>query len=140
MIRGTFAGIRQCDLARLGFSLGNYVFARLERRVGRNDQYDRVDVQPGNVGEVLIFGLTDSLKKREIDFWRNHRQLVAVCLSLSAFLVTDCTCCARSVDHHNSVRQVPADCVGQCTRSEEHTSELKSLMRISYAVFCLKKK
>src|SRR3546814_3398614 len=28
----------------------------------------------------------------------------------------------------------------QCERSEEHTSELQSLMRISYAVFCLKKK
>src|SRR3546814_5575260 len=28
----------------------------------------------------------------------------------------------------------------QCRRSEEHTSELQSLMRISYAVFCLKKK
>src|SRR3546814_3040340 len=28
----------------------------------------------------------------------------------------------------------------RCGRSEEHTSELKSLMRISYAVFCLKKK
>src|SRR3546814_1598919 len=27
-----------------------------------------------------------------------------------------------------------------CSRSEEHTSELQSLMRISYAVFCLKKK
>src|SRR3546814_9189154 len=27
-----------------------------------------------------------------------------------------------------------------CNRSEEHTSELQSLMRISYAVFCLKKK
>src|SRR3546814_16528168 len=26
-----------------------------------------------------------------------------------------------------------------CRRSEEHTSELQSLMRISYAVFCLKK-
>src|SRR3546814_3120914 len=26
-----------------------------------------------------------------------------------------------------------------CTRSEEHTSELQSLMRTSYAVFCLKK-
>src|SRR3546814_2164220 len=26
-----------------------------------------------------------------------------------------------------------------CCRSEEHTSELQSLMRISYAVFCLKK-
>src|SRR3546814_5662633 len=39
-------------------------------------------------------------------------------------------------------------CHGQCwrcgqsvkLRSEEHTSELQSLMRISYAVFCLKKK
>src|SRR3546814_4545790 len=34
--------------------------------------------------------------------------------------------------------------LGQCRealfRSEEHTSELQSLMRISYAVFCLKKK
>src|SRR3546814_6726934 len=32
-------------------------------------------------------------------------------------------------------RQMP-----QALRSEEHTSELQSLMRISYAVFCLKKK
>src|SRR3546814_10060149 len=31
-------------------------------------------------------------------------------------------------------------CGGQRCRSEEHTSELQSLMRISYAVFCLKKK
>src|SRR3546814_4648406 len=30
--------------------------------------------------------------------------------------------------------------VGDQQRSEEHTSELQSLMRISYAVFCLKKK
>src|SRR3546814_1370328 len=30
--------------------------------------------------------------------------------------------------------------VGRWPRSEEHTSELQSLMRISYAVFCLKKK
>src|SRR3546814_7622583 len=29
---------------------------------------------------------------------------------------------------------------GVARRSEEHTSELQSLMRISYAVFCLKKK
>src|SRR3546814_7004840 len=29
---------------------------------------------------------------------------------------------------------------GKQARSEEHTSELQSLMRISYAVFCLKKK
>src|SRR3546814_13086236 len=35
---------------------------------------------------------------------------------------------------------VPWDVTLPDTRSEEHTSELQSLMRISYAVFCLKKK
>src|SRR3546814_9407397 len=34
---------------------------------------------------------------------------------------------------------VPPGLVGGLIRSEEHTSELQSLMRISYAVFCLKK-
>src|SRR3546814_4332535 len=34
----------------------------------------------------------------------------------------------------------PASVAEQGRRSEEHTSELQSLMRISYAVFCLKKK
>src|SRR3546814_6447937 len=33
-----------------------------------------------------------------------------------------------------------AECLWRSGRSEEHTSELQSLMRISYAVFCLKKK
>src|SRR3546814_1308426 len=33
-----------------------------------------------------------------------------------------------------------AAAAGLAARSEEHTSELQSLMRISYAVFCLKKK
>src|SRR3546814_5076141 len=33
-----------------------------------------------------------------------------------------------------------ADELRHAVRSEEHTSELQSLMRISYAVFCLKKK
>src|SRR3546814_3201876 len=33
-----------------------------------------------------------------------------------------------------------ARCFPAVWRSEEHTSELQSLMRISYAVFCLKKK
>src|SRR3546814_2420779 len=39
---------------------------------------------------------------------------------------------------HGAAAAGPAGLVGQ--RSEEHTSELQSLMRISYAVFCLKKK
>src|SRR3546814_7894131 len=36
-------------------------------------------------------------------------------------------------------RIIRVACLDRC-RSEEHTSELQSLMRISYAVFCLKKK
>src|SRR3546814_5512013 len=36
------------------------------------------------------------------------------------------------------VRRQPTDF--EVVRSEEHTSELQSLMRISYAVFCVKKK
>src|SRR3546814_6537568 len=35
---------------------------------------------------------------------------------------------------------IPRDLAVKQRRSEEHTSELQSLMRISYAVFCLKKK
>src|SRR3546814_7583487 len=35
---------------------------------------------------------------------------------------------------------VPVGGISKIVRSEEHTSELQSLMRISYAVFCLKKK
>src|SRR3546814_2942983 len=37
-------------------------------------------------------------------------------------------------------QRVPAGRNAVVDRSEEHTSELQSLMRISYAVFCLKKK
>src|SRR3546814_10015928 len=46
----------------------------------------------------------------------------------------------RSRAHHDvEVALVLAEAV-EALRSEEHTSELQSLMRISYAVFCLKKK
>src|SRR3546814_7584571 len=39
-----------------------------------------------------------------------------------------------------SIRAIEGIQEGRDLRSEEHTSELQSLMRISYAVFCLKKK
>src|SRR3546814_5520694 len=49
--------------------------------------------------------------------------------------------CFRSVQHH-ALRPSVGNAVLRSSnaRSEEHTSELQSLMRISYAVFCLKKK
>src|SRR3546814_10499734 len=45
---------------------------------------------------------------------------------------------AKLIQSASIPRVVPS--VGPDRRSEEHTSELQSLMRISYAVFCLKKK
>src|SRR3546814_2159708 len=42
--------------------------------------------------------------------------------------------------HAEHARHIHQRMLRATCRSEEHTSELQSLMRISYAVFCLKKK
>src|SRR3546814_1088346 len=50
---------------------------------------------------------------------------------------------AMSIAGHSMSMLAPAQNAAEAAaleRSEEHTSELQSLMRISYAVFCLKKK
>src|SRR3546814_8640862 len=74
-----------------------------------------------------------------------------------AIQAMDCISCTRSGSYQlvgiatfrdqaigrfprRSVRSLPASLATTLDRSEEHTSELQSLMRISYAVFCLKKK
>src|SRR3546814_4364979 len=54
---------------------------------------------------------------------------VVVVLAVAAVFAASSSCAAASVAG-----------AGVASRSEEHTSELQSLMRISYAVFCLKKK
>src|SRR3546814_7626696 len=51
--------------------------------------------------------------------------------------------CLNVCSSHSSRRTRPVPALAficHVNRSEEHTSELQSLMRISYAVFCLKKK
>src|SRR3546814_10152361 len=47
---------------------------------------------------------------------------------------------ARGIADRTRPSATPAPIRIEPVRSEEHTSELQSLMRISYAVFCLKKK
>src|SRR3546814_2259182 len=47
---------------------------------------------------------------------------------------------AKATGVFNGKPAIPETDNSKPTRSEEHTSELQSLMRISYAVFCLKKK
>src|SRR3546814_3026513 len=51
-----------------------------------------------------------------------------------------CVRCADQCDPRCPHPGPPRPHIYPTTRSEEHTSELQSLMRISYAVFCLKKK
>src|SRR3546814_8739717 len=81
----------------------------------------------------------------------SDRQRGAMPLRLSQQFVELCVdCCGLRVviEKHPSSRCRQTVRAGNrighaartCIRSEEHTSELQSLMRISYAVFCLKKK
>src|SRR3546814_9328937 len=63
-----------------------------------------------------------------------HRKLVEQCNEVEGGLVDtvgDSVCEPLFLGREPGARRI---------RSEEHTSELQSLMRISYAVFCLKKK
>src|SRR3546814_18776415 len=64
-------------------------------------------------------------------------------LRITASVGADGRVRARVASSSGRSRRASGDASGQRdggSRSEEHTSELQSLMRISYAVFCLKKK
>src|SRR3546814_3741887 len=130
------------------------------RRQGRVDEYPRmrqtagVD-EHGNVEEQLLRPLKReyrddeiaATRQRSLDFGFQERtplldrQILAGPVAISAF-----------ADHMVKPRRsfgigvkglvIRAKVAGkeQARRSEEHTSELQSLMRTSYAVFCLKKK
>src|SRR3546814_8465011 len=76
---------------------------------------EKCGLTPEQVEDVTVSKTWRDLKP---GLWNKREQLVV-----------------RMVDelHHHST-------IADETRSEEHTSELQSLMRISYAVFCLKKK
>src|SRR3546814_1840897 len=82
------------------------------------------------VGRVLIpilSRLVDQPERYRQAYLRAVGQLLLFTIPGVGFLIT------------NAEQLVPA-VLGPQWRSEEHTSELQSLMRISYAVFCLKKK
>src|SRR3546814_1455314 len=58
---------------------------------------------------------------------------------VSRAFATDLDAAADFVSASPALRRLYSGSAGGLARSEEHTSELQSLMRISYAVFCLKK-
>src|SRR3546814_2701529 len=63
-----------------------------------------------------------------VSMGRGHWRMVSFGTGLSPWTTVSADGSAEDADGRNG------------ERSEEHTSELQSLMRISYAVFCLKKK
>src|SRR3546814_9460702 len=78
-------------------------------------------ISPGAVREALFRLVSEHLVET-----RDQRGFAVTPVSITDLQeLTDLRCDIESI---------------ACRRSEEHTSELQSLMRISYAVFCLKKK
>src|SRR3546814_3132994 len=89
---------------------------------------------PGGWGAVIRAGTREKdLSGGAADTTNNRMELTAVIEALNA-LKRPCR-----VTLSTDSRYV-MDGLTRWIRSEEHTSELQSLMRISYAVFCLKKK
>src|SRR3546814_5066086 len=66
--------------------------------------------------------------------------LMASTFAMIGVVRKDRGCAVKLFGEHRTGEQVRPGSRAEGKRSEEHTSELQSLMRISYAVFCLKKK
>src|SRR3546814_7835314 len=67
--------------------------------------------------------------------WRS----AGIAIDCAAKSFTSSSCVKSSISQMRG-REITQGWLVMRARSEEHTSELQSLMRISYAVFCLKKK
>src|SRR3546814_4067529 len=111
---------------------------------------------PGSTRADTLFPYTTLFRSRPGNFppctlskhWRRAGASASPCSSRRASM----TCCFHSACPETcpaspsgcsakpNLPMAPAVSGRRNRRSEEHTSELQSLMRISYAVFCLKKK
>src|SRR3546814_5885273 len=80
-----------------------------------------IDTNPAKFDKARAMGATDCVNPKDHRTPDGIRPIQEVIVDMTGW----------GVDHS-------FECIGN--RSEEHTSELQSLMRISYAVFCLKKK
>src|SRR3546814_8686554 len=110
--------------------LGEHLFDRVQvGAVGRQEEEARTDAaDSGADGRTLVTAQVihdDNVAGGQ----RRQQALLDIC---DEALAVD-----RLVEDTGRVDAVTAQ---RRQRSEEHTSELQSLMRISYAVFCLKKK
>src|SRR3546814_9807690 len=96
---------------------------------------------PKPVAELSAVCMTRSTPDHD-DETTQHQNLLLESLGLTAESADEMTKAWEQKPFSSSTAMPPISTVQQCDakRSEEHTSELPSLMRISYAVFCWKKK
>src|SRR3546814_6212603 len=126
------------DLLRVPFDLGRLLRAPLpqgrgERRIG--DPVAAAHRRRQEAARDLVHALGAGLERRQ-----SFAQAVLDALVVSGLEVQSRQLPERApVASVQRVRAAPAQRAGD-RRTEEQTSELQYLMRISYAVFCLKKK
>src|SRR3546814_8473365 len=89
---------------------------------------------PRSTRTDTLFPYTTLFRSGDLDAEMDHVDMCGRFLGREPLLVRR----RRGADAEQELRLGGGEPVGK--RSEEHTSELQSLMRISYAVFCLKKK
>src|SRR3546814_3911985 len=101
---------------------------------------------PRSTRTDTLFPYTTLFRSRRFGSGRAHDEQLArmhsgirKVLSTISIIATPSTPSAHWKRPNRSARSTNCHCAPPM-RSEEHTSELQSLMRISYAVFCLKKK
>src|SRR3546814_10242745 len=95
-----------------------------------------LSIVPGNFSSLVSVEMRDVLANPYMTgLWTiNLLYLVDVHVATVGYILT-----LKPLDAHIRTAN-PYGMAWVAARSEEHTSELQSLMRISYAVFCLKKK
>src|SRR3546814_5150583 len=90
---------------------------------GLSDRRFRRPIVPWDAYFIVVFTLSAATATRE---------LIGSATSPKIFTIVSLIFDASAISESNCVLAKSF-----CSRSEEHTSELQSLMRISYAVFCL---
>src|SRR3546814_19396639 len=95
---------------------------------------------PESEVRLIVFGQKRLAAARisSADFTHLWGLWFSLCAAMNAVMSVSSSAVDRWTPRCNCLRVSSAN--HRSTRSEEHTSELQSLMRISYAVFCLKKK
>src|SRR3546814_7390842 len=95
------------------------------------------DLGPGTRANIDEFTETTSLAIVEVGGAVRGKAIIVLNPAEPPLIMRDTVYCLTAPAEPEKIVQAVETMV---SRSEEHTSELQSLMRISYAVFCLKKK